>query len=273
MAKRRKKPELGTCGEEPSNIAPNRRSVVIVDEVLFGPRLLEHLSKVESFSDENILRSVARTCEGDVPNVIEALSLEVGPHSSDKIDGSNVTLRRSFCVTDIVKACLEVEDSRDGILIVEDILDDVIACAVNRSAQCEAVTSHTHFCHPLAGREDIERMTCSFDSTLSTLGNQTARLQEAYRVILVQAARQIVVSYRRILTEQVVRLQVGEEDSEVVAAETGVALLNVTRSVAELTVEFLKAATRSVIDSSVAEVRLILGRISEDREIKHVAEL
>jgi len=273
MARRRKKTELEACGEPQStNMAINRRSVVIVDECLFGPRLLDELSKVESFSDENILRSVARTCEGEVPNAIEALSLEVGPHSLDKFDFSNVTLRRSFCVTDIVNACLEMDDSIESVLIVKEILDDIIEIAVNKSVHCQAVTNYTHFYHPLAGREDIEKMSFSFNSTLSVLGDQTARLQEAYRIILVQAAKQIVVSYRRILMKHTLRLQMGDQESQLVAAETGEALLNVTRTVAELTVEYLKEATRSVVDSSVAEIRLVLGRMNEKREIELVEE-
>lgn len=272
MFKRRKKSKRNTMEENPGpSIKSLHRSLVIVDEALFGQRLLEQLSQVENFSDENILRSVARTCEGDIPNVIEALSLEVGPYSSDLNETSNVTWRRSFCVTDLTKACLE--DSRDGVDIVEDVLDEVITCAVNKSVESNAVTTYTHFYHPLAGKEDVEKMTNCLDSTLTGLYDQRRKLEESYRVILVQAAKQIVVSYRRILLEQVARLRTGEEDAEMVAKETEDALLDVTMRVAELTVDFLKAATRSVVDSSMAEVKFILGRMSEDREIEFVSEL
>jgi len=98
-------------------------------------------------------------------------------------------------------------------------------------------------------------MTNVLHTTKSSLTDGAERLQEAYRIILVQAGRQIAVSYRNILLRQTARLQLGED----VAEETVGELLDVTRRVAELTVEFLKAATRDVVDSNVERVKHILA--------------
>merc|ERR1712181_172202 len=132
-------------------------------------------------------------------------------------------------------------------------IEEVIEEVVERQA---AVTSYTHFYHPLANSEDITRMTSVLHSTNSSLTDGAERLQEAYRIILVQAGRQIAVSYRNILLRQTARLQLGEED---VGEETVGELLDVTRRVAELTVEFLKAATRDGVDSNVERVKHILA--------------
>merc|ERR1712181_105615 len=88
-------------------------------------------------------------------------------------------------------------------------IEEVIEEVVERQA---AVTSYTHFYHPLANSEDITRMTSVLHSTNSSLTDGAERLQEAYRIILVQAGRQIAVSYRNILLRQTARLQMGEED-------------------------------------------------------------
>merc|ERR1712192_30172 len=132
-------------------------------------------------------------------------------------------------------------------------MGEVIEEVVERQAE---VTSYTHFYHPLANSEDITRMTSVLQSTKSSLTDGAERLQEAYRIILVQAGRQIAVSYRNILLRQTARLQLGEED---VGEETVGELLDVTRRIAELTVEFLKAATRDVVDSNVERVKHILA--------------
>ena len=224
------------------------RSLFLVEEALVGPRLLNQLATAESQSDANLLRSVVNAIEPDkLPDVLEALSLEVGA-------GRELTWRRSICVTDLIDAC--IEDCREEAKqLVEEIIEELIVEVVERQAEVAAVTSYTHFYHPLANSEDITRMTSVLHSTKSSLTDGAERLQEAYRIILVQAGRQIAVSYRNILLRQTARLQLGED----VAQETVGELLDVTRRVAELTVEFLKAATRDVVDSNVERVKHILA--------------
>ena len=91
------------------------------------------------------------------------------------------------------------------------------------------------------------------------------------KIILVQSAKQIVVSYRRILIEQAERLGQGE-DSKEVAMDTISRIMDVTERVAELAVIYLKNATRDVIDTSVNDVKIVLGKMAENREIETVAE-
>ena len=233
-------------------MSAHRRSLFLVEEALVGPRLLNQLATAESQSDANLLRSVVNAIEPDkLPDVLEALSLEVGA-------GRELTWRRSICVTDLIDAC--IEDCREEAKqVVEEIIEEVIEEVVERQAEVAAVTSYTHFYHPLANSEDITRMTSVLHSTKSSLTDGAERLQEAYRIILVQAGRQIAVSYRNILLRQTAKLQGLGEESNDVAAETVGELLDVTRRVAELTVEFLKAATRDVVDSNVERVKHILA--------------
>ena len=49
-------------------------------------------------------------------------------------------------------------------------------------------------------------------------------------------------------------------------------IMDVTESVVELAVIYLKNATRDVVDTSVNDVKIILGRMTENREIEPVAE-
>ena len=233
-------------------MSAHRRSLLLVEEALVGPRLLKDLATVDSQSDANLLRTVVNAIEPEkLPDVLEALSLEVGA-------GRELTWRRSVCITDLIDAC--IEDCREEAKqVVEEILEEVIGGVVERQVEVAAVTSYTHFYHPLANSEDITRMTDVLHSTKSSLTDGAERLQEAYRIILVQAGRQIAVSYRNILLRQTAKLQGLGEESNAVAAETVGELLDVTRRVAELTVEFLKAATRDVVDSNVERVKHILA--------------
>ena len=234
-------------------MSAHRRSLLLVEEALVGPRLLNDLANVDSQSDANLLRTVVNAIEPDkLPDVLEALSLEVGA-------GRELTWRRSVCITDLIDAC--IEDCREEAKnVVEEILDEVIDEVVERQeVELTTVTSYTHFYHPLANSEDITRMTDVLHSTKLSLTDGAERLQEAYRIILVQAGRQIAVSYRNILLRQTAKLQGLGEESNDVAAETVGELLDVTRRVAELTVEFLKAATRDVVDSNVERVKHILA--------------
>ena len=233
-------------------MSAHRRSLLLVEEALVGPRLLKDLATVDSQSDANLLRTVVNAIEPEkLPDVLEALSLEVGA-------GRELTWRRSVCITDLIDAC--IEDCREEAKqVVEEILEEVIGGVVERQVEVAAVTSYTHFYHPLANSEDITRMTDVLHSTRSSLTDGAERLQEAYRIILVQAGRQIAVSYRNILLRQTAKLQGLGEESNAVAAETVGELLDVTRRVAELTVEFLKAATGDVVDSNVERVKHILA--------------
>ena len=256
-----KRPEAGVKlrAARPGPLA-SRRSLVVVEEALVGPHLLHHLAS-SSLSDEHILRSVAASCPpGRLPGVLEALSLELGPDQGD------LTLRTTTCLTDLAAAM--VEDLREeGEAVVRDILNELVESVVERGEASRAVERYTHFYHPLAGRRDVEGMSEALHSTQATLGDGAARLQAAYSIILVEAGRQVAVSYRRILVEQMARLERGEQE-EVVGRDTVAALLAVTRQVVELTVEYLKAATRDVVDSSVEEVRHILARMGEGREVE-----
>lgn len=57
--------------------------------------------------------------------------------------------RRSVCITDLIDAC--IEDCREEAKqVVEEILEEVIAEVVERHVEVVAVTSYTHFYHPLA---------------------------------------------------------------------------------------------------------------------------
>lgn len=249
----------------------SRRSVVFVDDHIqeFGHELLENLSRVDSFSDENILKSVAKTLHENGQNRrIDALSLEIGPsNKSDPKSDLAFTYRHSVCITgDGNFLALDEVDSSE---IVGDILDEVIANVVKCKATAQAVD--LYFYHPLAGKADIDQMTNNFSSTSNTLTDHTVRLKAAMRIILMESAKQIVVSYRRILLEQAERLEQGE-DSKQVAMDTISRIMDVTESVVELAVIYLKNATRDVVDTSVNDVKIILGRMTENREIEPVAE-
>ena len=126
----------------------HRRSLLLVEEALVGPRLLNDLASANSQSDANLLRTVVNAIEPDkLPDVLEALSLEVGV-------GREVTWRRSVCITDLIDAC--IEDCREEAeQVVGEILDEVVDQVVERQGELSAVPSYTHFYPPLANTEDI----------------------------------------------------------------------------------------------------------------------
>jgi len=246
----------------------SRRSVVFVDDQIqeFSEDLIENLSKVDGFSDENILKSVAKTLQdGGQSRRIDALSLEIGP----KADPNNklaVTFRHSVCFTG-EGHFLDIDE--DPSEIVSDILEEVIDNVI-KTVKLKAVD--VYFYHPLAGKDDVVNMTETFSLTRSSLVDHTLRLKAAMRIILVESARQIVVCYRRILLEQAERLSLGEDSIEV-ATDTIRRIMSVTEEVAELSVMYLKNATRDVIDTTVNDVKIVLGRMTEDREVEPVAEI
>ena len=55
--------------------------------------------------------------------------------------------------------------------------------------------------------------------------------------------------------------------------ETCRRLLDVTETVSEMAVTYLKNATRGIVDSSVNDVKIILGKMTESREIEEVTRL
>ena len=248
----------------------SRRSVFYLDENLqeLSAELFENLSELEELSDENIVQSVAKTLHArdGAARRIDALSLEVSPKQEE--DGGpgggferRVTFRQTVHISHAGNIVSRVEDVAADVL-VRDILDEVISAAVEAS---RTSPGPLYFHHPLAGREDVARMEDTFARTHGALTSQAARLKLAMKMILVSAAQQIVVSYRRILTEQAARLGAGE-DAEVVSTETCRRCLEVTEQVAELAVVYLKNATRDVFDTSVNDVKIILGKMSEDSE-------
>ena len=248
----------------------SRRSVFYLDENLqeLSAELFENLSELEELSDENIVQSVAKTLHArdGAARRIDALSLEVSPkQEEDGGKGDNferrVTFRQTVHISPAGNIVSRVEDVAADVL-VGDILDEVISAAVEAS---RTSPGPLYFHHPLAGREDVARMEDTFARTHGALTSQAARLKLAMKMILVSAAQQIVVSYRRILTEQAARLGAGE-DAEVVSTETCRRCLEVTEQVAELAVVYLKNATRDVFDTSVNDVKIILGKMSEDSD-------
>ena len=245
----------------------SRRSVFYLDENLqeLSAELFENLSELEELSDENIVQSVAKTLHArdGAARRIDALSLEVSPKQVEEGGGfeRRVTFRQTVHISHAGNIVSRVEDVAADVM-VRDILDEVISAAVEASSTSPGPL---YFHHPLAGREDVARMEDTFARTHGALTSQAARLKLAMKMILVSAAQQIVVSYRRILTEQAARLGAGE-DAEVVSTETCRRCLEVTEQVAELAVVYLKNATRDVFDTSVNDVKIILGKMSEDSE-------
>ena len=257
----------------------SRRSVFYLDENLqeLSAELFENLSELEELSDENIVQSVARTLHArdGAARRIDALSLEVSPKQEEEGGQGGgferrVTFRQTVHISHAGNIVSRVEDVAADVL-VGDILDEVISAAVEAS---RASPGPLYFHHPLAGREDVARMEDTFARTHGALTSQAARLKLAMKMILVSAAQQIVVSYRRILTEQAARLGAGE-DAEAVSTETCRRCLEVTEQVAELAVVYLKNATRDVFDTSVNDVKIILGKMSEDsdNEIEAITKL
>ena len=129
-----------------------------------------------------------------------------------------------------------------------------------------------YFYHPLAGKKDLIKMTETFSSTRSTLVDHTVRLKAAMRIILVESARQIVESYKRILTEHSDRISRGE-DSSIVAVESVRRILDVTETVADMAVMYLKNATRDVVDTTVNDVKIVLGRLTDTNDIEPIAKI
>ena len=256
----------------------SRRSVFFIDDSLqeFSEELINNISKVDNYNDETLVRSVAETLHGrdGGSRRIDALSMEVTPKDQSQSSKNAVTFRHSIFISaegDIVNVD-DPDANVKNIVIVKEIIDEVLDIAINISTNRGAM--ELYFYHPLANKNDIEKMTDTFAQTRSSLTDQASRLKTAMKIILVMAAKQIVVSYRRILTEQAERLASGE-DTDQVTMETCQRCLDVTERVAELAVIYLKAATRDVIDTSVNDVRIILGRMndSENSEIEEITKL
>jgi len=256
----------------------SRRSVFFIDDSLqeFSEELINNISNVDNYNDETLVKSVAETLHGrdGGSRRIDALSLEVTPKDQSSSAKNAVTFRHSIFISsegDIVNVD-DPDDKIKNVIVVKEILDDVLDAVIDISSNKGAM--ELYFYHPLANRDDIEKMTDTFSQTRSSLSDHAGRLKTAMKIILVMAAKQIVVSYRRILTEQAERLASGE-DADQVTMETCQRCLDVTERVAELAVIYLKAATRDVIDTSVNDVKIILGRMndSENSEIEEITKL
>jgi len=250
-----------------------RRSVFLLDPELqeFGEELITNLGHATNFSDENLLESVAKTLkskDGNNSRRIDALSVEITP--SAKIDNPDLAFRfrHSICITGDGEV-VTIEDTLQPLNIVCDILDGVIDAAVSSANDTKA---KVYFFHPLAGCDDVRRMENTFSSTASSLSDHATRLRTAMKIILAMSAQQMVVSYRRILVGQAQRLADGEPEEEV-AMETCKRLLDVTETVSEMAVTYLKNATRDIVDSSVNDVKIILGKINENENIEEVTRL
>ena len=155
------------------SFVPQQKIPSLGGRVSAGPGLLDHLGRADSFSDENILRSVAATCQGPLPGVIEALALKVRGYGGGAGEEA-VAWRRSVCFTELAKEFLE--EGREGELLGEgreeelleereevkktvgDIMEEVIFRSVEKSEK-NSVVRYSHFYHPLANSEDISRMT------------------------------------------------------------------------------------------------------------------
>lgn len=80
------------------------------------------------------------------------------------------------------------------------------------------------------------------------------KLSLAIKIILVQAARQLRLSYRRIVLEQ--QSLAGEDGwTEDLAAVTGTRLMDVTDRTVRMAVEFIKNASRDVVESAVDSIQ------------------
>ena len=93
---------------------PKQKIPSLGGRVSAGPGLLDHLGRADSFSDENILRSLAATCQGPLPGVIEALALKVRGYGGGAGEEA-VAWRRSVCFTELAKEFLE--EGREGELL------------------------------------------------------------------------------------------------------------------------------------------------------------
>ena len=86
------------------SFVPQQKIPSLGGRVSAGPGL-DHLGRADSFSDENILRSVAATCQGPLPRVIEALALEVRGYGGGAGEEA-VAWERSVCFTGLAKKFL-----------------------------------------------------------------------------------------------------------------------------------------------------------------------
>ena len=252
-----------------------RRSVFLLDPELqeFGQELITNLGQATNFSDENLLESVAKTFkskDGNNSRRIDALSVEITPSARSNNPDHELAFRfrHSICITGEGEV-VTMEDTLQPLNIVCDILDQVIETAV---ASANETKVELYFFHPLAGGEDVRRMEKTFTQTASSLSDHATRLRTAMKIILVMSAQQIVVSYRRILIDQAQRLADGEPEEQV-AMETCKRLLDVTETVSEMAVTYLKNATRDIVDSSVNDVKIILGKMNENEQIEEVTRL
>ena len=252
-----------------------RRSIFLLDTELqeFGEELITNLGQASNFSDENLLQSVAKTLkskDGNNSRRIDALSVEITPsaRSSNPDQELAFRFRHSICITGEGEV-VTIEDTLQPLNIVCDILDEIIKTAVDSASETKV---ELYFFHPLAGGEDVRRMEETFSQTASSLSDHATRLRTAMKIILVMSAQQIVVSYRRILIDQAQRLADGEPEEQV-AMETCKRLLDVTETVSEMAVTYLKNATRDIVDSSVNDVKIILGKINENEQIEEVTRL
>jgi len=248
-------------------LSVTRRSVFFIDENFQSEDLFKNLSNIDEVSDENIVQAVAKTLSDKESGTrrIDALSLEVTPKLESGISDYAVTFKQTIRISDTGDIVNITEPDTELIVadIFDEILDNTIAAAEN-SREMEL-----YFYHPLANKEDITKMTDTFLHTRSSLTTQAERLKAAMKIILLMAAKQIVVSYRKILTEESERLASGA-CAEEVSRDTCLRCLNVTETVAEMAVEYLKNATRNVVDTSVNDVKIILGRMGENDEIEEI---
>jgi len=212
----------------------------------------------EDFNDIKSVTELDHLTEGWLYHSIECLKED---EESDINKGSG-NLTGGWLYHDIKCG----SETTDPTSLVSDILYDKVVDTAN-----DKKSVARYFCHPLAGKDDIQSMTNSLSGTRDTLVDNSARLEAAMKIILVQTARQLVSSYRRIIVEQARKLQEVEEDiRRQVSSETIRRLIDVTDTVTELAVEYLKNASRHVVDSSVDSVKSVVGSVHKQIEETHL---
>jgi len=265
-----------------------RRSVVILNDDEVRNELVENLGKVEAYSDVNLLKAVKQTCEklGRKNLHIEALSLEVSTDRTKKFESNDlaVTFRHSVCLPQSfsrteLSGLVELSqpsgsgslqsvsfldgDTKEGEENSEDVqsipyIDDDEIAERNVESKVEGHNSAavTHFYHPLAGKKDITAMTGILEESQSSLCDGAHCLRRAMKIILIQSARQLVLSYRNILIEEVEMLQLATEEEERrrISQETVTRLVDVSIKISDLAVEYLKNASNFVVEHSVAQI-------------------
>lgn len=214
------------------------------------------------FDDTNVLEKHKSNFVGDALELEKDPKHDLGAISTLPFDIENIRFIDEFdeeydqqsCDNEVVERAIENIDRSD--------LDKITSTQIISCQDINIDLSRARIEPQLVVPEALPGVTRIVLESRLILRQASAKLSLAIKIILVQAARQLRLSYSRIVMEQ--QAVAGESGwSEELAAMTGTRLMDVTDRTVRMAVEFIKNASRDVVETAVDSIKDSVASIND----------